>query len=1624
MQASWWPRLAARAEEKQHLGSETRSALIRRLAGAAEDWAFAECIRLGLFDEALAAQRADEGVRLWNLEIDGRRWAAYCVWILARGQGQAMPAVARDEPGAQAADAASTATPMGDVLRVYLSCPDGERERSLTARLALELQVAGLEARPSWNTLLPGPPARGIQGGVALEGVTVCLFLVGADGGLSEAQRADLERAHAHAARGNGGTHLVAVLLPTAPGDFEAKLLPPPLDGGEWVDLRPGPDAKIPDARLNERIRALASDRLRFTSPPAGLPREGVAPYIGLRPFERGDAGLFFGREADTLRLLEKLREARFLAVVAPSGIGKSSLVEAGLVHRLRRGALPGSERWLIPPSLRPGTHPVQALAAALASLGASDSVEVLTRRLLESDEALHREIERMLDSRPHIGRVLWVVDQLEETFTECEDRCERARFIGNLMRAASPSGGPTMIVVTLRADYIARCTENRTLATAVADHQHPLGEMDLHSLRQAIEEPARRFGVRFEAGLVDAILGEAATEPRALPLLEHALLELYLACEGAVLTHAAYERIGGVPGAVARWAQKSYDELAGRSPTWQGIARRILVGLVNPGEVSDHDTRRRMRLADVVGRDAPEDVQAVVGHLVQHRLLTTSLEERTGYQLVELAHEALIRAWPSLREWVGKDRHGLRAYRRLQAAVAEWERLGRSDHALYFDEQQLDEVVGWCKAHEAELNHAERAFLDRSSLAQAKRRRAEAERQREAEERRQRELEDLRRIAAAESARAATERRGALRLKWGIAVVAALLLITVGAALWGGHERGIAQSRELAAAAMAQLPSDPELSVLLALEAAKISRTEQAEHALRRSLSESHLERVLRGHSDSVRTVRFSPDGRRVLTTSRDGTARLWDVETGQAVVELQGHADVVTDGDFSHDGRLIVTTSFDGTARVWESSTGRAVSTFDSHSDWLGHAEFSADDRLVVTAGGSRVEVFDSRTGTLIAELGPHGSFLTTNATFAPDGRLLVTTSYDGVARVWERREEAFELRATLPTGQSGNRTLTAFSHDGRQLATVSASGSASIWDLATSSPISEIQDGELGSASQIFFDDLASTSAILTMRVRLDERPVSRSTGYQEGRHRPEFLCRRAGHDAHESRRGSLSGSGGLSRKWRKSSLAGTVVGISMSGRVFKWAYREATPHPSKYALQGYSDVNRVWSYTAGPNDVLVSAGEDGAARIWSADGTQLRSVLRGHTGDVVSVAVSRDGGRVVTGGVDGTARIWRIDDIYTSTVLRDDAGDRTEAVEFNPDGRFLVTANGPRARIWDARSGELSWTLQGHAESIERVAFDPTGNVLVTAGGDQVHIWHVRTGGHLAGPLPQAGGVTALAFSPDGVKLAVGNSSGTVLLWDLTHLDAGSFLFGHSSRILDVAFASSGARMIVLAEGGVTTWNVATRSQGGIAALRGHTGPVLTGRVSPDGMLAATGGADGTARVWDIRTGSQLQVLLGHRDNVTHVAFSPDSRLLVTAANGSRVMFYDTVGIVWQARTGRGVSVFRGHRVSLFDAQFSPDGRLVVSTSWDRTARIWNGETGEELAVLRGHTSWAGRARFSPDGRLVATGSSDGTARTWACAVCGSLDDLVHLAKQRVTRALTSDERARYLHKYDG
>jgi tetratricopeptide (TPR) repeat protein len=598
-------------------------------------------------------------------------------------------------------------------FRYHVFLSHNSDDKPAVAEIALGLKRENIEPWLDMWDLVPGEAWQPAIERALAESATCAVFI--GSGGLGVWQNEEMRAAiDQRVAEGQEPFRVIPVLLPGTDRPERGKL-PAFLRATTWVEFRQSLDDKEAFHRLVSGIRGEAPGASRGAAEFAG-----ASPYRGLEVFDVEHAPFFLGREAETEWLVDALRpknigeENRFLAILGASGSGKSSLARAGLVAALKQGAIAGSGGWPIL-IMKPGHDPIESLAVALAGLprGAAlvkDARDILNIKALGEDQRSLHTIARLALRDAHASSRLFVlVDQAEEVFTLGADESARRAFFELLHHAATVARGRTIVVLTVRADFYGKFGAYPGIAATMSDHQRLVGPMTEDELRRAIEQPALKAGGELEPGLAATLLHDAAGQAGALPLLQFALLELWQRREGRLMTVAAYRSIGGLQGAIKNRADSVFSQF---DETRRDLCRRIFLRLTQPGEGSE-DTKRRASLAELIpsGTD-PLVVESVVNRLADARLITTEGRLKTaGGASVEVAHEALIRGWGRLREWVDADRTGLRLQRQLEEAAREWEAHHRERSFLYSG-TRLAAAREWAKTHSDQLNDREAAFL------------------------------------------------------------------------------------------------------------------------------------------------------------------------------------------------------------------------------------------------------------------------------------------------------------------------------------------------------------------------------------------------------------------------------------------------------------------------------------------------------------------------------------------------------------------------------------------------------------------------------------------------------------------------------------------------------------------------------------------------------------------------------------------------------------------------------------------------------------------------------------------------------------------------------------------------
>lgn len=1108
------------------------------------------------------------------------------------------------------------------------------------------------------------------------------------------------------------------------------------------------------------------------------------SPYVGLAAYGPEDAECFCGRDRLIAALLERVGRQRFVAVVGASGSGKSSLLRAGLVPAVSADR-PGW-RTLV---LTPGPYPLRECAVRVGTwLGLSAGT--LVTEFGEHSRNLGLALRQLLAERPDDAEFLLVVDQFEEVFTLCHDAAERELFIAALLEAADAADSRTRVVIGLRSDFYTHCARHPRLAEMLQDAQVLVGPMRADELTNAITQPAARAKLMVEKALVTTVVHDAATRPGALPFVSHALWETWRRRRGNGLVLDGYRAAGGVNGAIALTTDHLYQNLDGQR---QRVVREIFLRLTALGEGTE-DTRRRVARDELLDTPDREVVASVLDELAAARLVTLDADT------VEIAHEALIHGWPTLREWLADDREALRAHRRLTEAAAEWERHGRDDGLLYRGAR----LTAWQDRVRDGLNDVEHAFLTASRLA---------------------------------ADRETRRRRG--RVRWMISGLSTATVIVTVFALFAllmarraDDERALAVSRQLIADARAQLQRDPELGLLLAREAYAAAPDDDTEAVLRQAVAASHLRATLYGHKDpqgrptTVVGAAFTQDGRHLAVITGDMQFDIWDWKSGdvagvasqtlrnpdsaglglspaftaprdivsserdsKAQTELmalfntdnpivtlafsldrqrvaaadqngviairdpggrwdtvKGHDGPVRDMAFSHDGRRLVSCGDDGTVRIWDLVGGANPVVLRSHTQWTNVTFSPTGDNVASVAADGTVEVWDATGAAEPYVIGtPDGG--AHSVVYSPDGHAIVTAGYDGTVRVWnaDHRADPVVLR-----GHRGFVVAAMFSPDGKSVVSVGADGTAKVWDV-----------------------DAVEDVTVL----RGHQGPVHAVTTSPDGR------------------RATSGGQDGTVRVW---DTTGDDPPIVLPG----------TDHRPVSQVTFSRDARR-----------LAAVDQDGTVFVWDITNPAEPARLRNATDRILRVAFSPNGEQLAAVNRNAVVWVWNLSEINrtTSPTLLIGYDNPLFEVAWSSDGRHIAAVARDWGRgidasviLWDLRTLSTPTVLPDPPRQVNNLTFSPDGRYLAGSGPDDTFsVWNMTT--TVPTVFRRGQGVDGtVAFGSDGRDLVITGYDGSVRIWDMGSTAEPLVLDGFRAQALDVAPLSDDRYVSAHTDGTIRIW----------------------------------------------------------------------------------------------------------------------------------------------------------------------------------------------------------------------
>lgn len=763
-------------------------------------------------------------------------------------------------------------------------------------------------------------------------------------------------------------------------------------------------------------------------------------PYRGLAAFDfkPEDIQFFYGRTALTDELLEKLWRQNFLAVLGASGSGKSSVVRAGLLNAIQQGERRDTANWHILPVITPGNDPLASLAAAFINPNEPDGrksrlCQTYSRELQE--EGAKALAKLVADYQPN--PVVLVIDQFEEVFTLCHDSQERQKFFACLMDVLTSSNesenntAALRVVITMRADFLGKCLEQdyAGLAENIKNNMATVTPLNQEELRDAIIKPAELVGLSVEEALVRKMIADVQGSPASLPLLQYALTELWKlwhqdwqqreTAAGKTITLTNYVQIGEVKGALEKQADTVYSTLSEKE---QAVAKRIFLELTQLGEGTE-DTRRRVLKSELINDQHPEELlDQVIHKLADARLVVTNnfvlnvatvarteeLEDTASQPVevvIDVAHEALIRHWTSLRLWLDENRDALRTERKLQTAAKDWQ-----DH-------QQDNAYLWLGARLAEAEEYEQKYFKLGRLTPLSKKFIEASK---TEKQRLERQNDEQIKALNEALTESRLREQALKTLYSLQVQPSLGLELAIQTLQENLEKqpehllAVVQSNLQQAMNLAHVPytflrSRNEIitSVAFSPDGQWIVNGNNNHTIELRNLNGNSIARVFTGHESVVNSVVFSPNGQHIVSGSDDKTVRLWDLHGNPIGQSFLGHDDWVTSVAFSPNGQYIVSASVDKTIRLWNLYGNPIGQPFVGHKSLVSSVAFSPDGQHIISGSDEdTVRLWDLH-GNPIGQPFLGHDLGVTSVVFSPGGEYIVSGSSDGTVRLWDVKQ-----------------------------------------------------------------------------------------------------------------------------------------------------------------------------------------------------------------------------------------------------------------------------------------------------------------------------------------------------------------------------------------------------------------------------------------------------------------------------------------------------------------------------------------------------------------------------------------------------------------------------------------
>jgi WD40 repeat protein len=1247
-------------------------------------------------------------------------------------------------------------------------------------------------------------------------------------------------------------------------------------------------------------------------------------PYVGPRPFERGDYAIFVGRRQETCELVSLITAHPVVLLYAPSGAGKTSLLKAKLIPSLEEEedfcVLPPArvrcqDSSLVGDEVLDNVYIFSAIKDLSDSrLSVRDRLHLRLNRFLHDWRLNNTENNETLKDKRYLPTVI-IFDQFEELFTLYPDCIKDRRDFFEQVREALDDNPSLRVVFSMREDYIAELHPYADILPEKLRTRFRLELLRKEAALAAVEEPLtvdviKYRGRKYAPGVAEKLVNNLLTkqvkslnsEPKEVLGEFVDPVQLQVVCqtlwdnlqpEDTEITEKHLEEFGNVNQALSNFYERCLKKALdvannlqltnGHSINERSLRHWFEQTLITPEKTRGIVFRGREETGGIPNQ--------IVDELQNLHLIRAELRE--GDTWYELSHERFIQpVRDSNKRWSLEQPVSQRTAQELEERANKWLKAGRAN-VLLLNQGELANAKNWLNSSEARnigysetlysLFQASQAAMDRAerereqAFALEQQRRAEAEYKRAEAEKHRAEEQRLRLQA---------DRKRVWLLRVGFFASLVIMVIIIHLIFRISKERDNVKSRVIASYAKEQLFRDTDLSLLLAESALDLAETEEAKTVFRTGISLlSDLYKVFT-YKGSIKRLAFSPDSRYIVTTGSDPMVCEVSIDKCQS---LAGHTGEIKTAEFNSDGTTIVTASVDTTARLWDAKSGNMLREL-KHEDVVNSAKFSSDSRLVVTASDDgKVRIWNTDTGELIKEPVEHEEKVKV-AIFSPSGNYIATDAMNRTGKIIDIRNfkelTLNDLRGPVATND--------FSHDDKLLVTEGGPDMAKVWDVATGKERFLLK-GHKAAISMVSFS------------------PV-------------EAYIVTASYDS-------------TAKVWS-----------ATDGRLIA----ELTGHTGRVNSAKFSNNGKY----------IVTAGSDNTARMWDAKTGSLIKIFYSHNRPVNYALFSPDDKFIATASFDNTVRIWNVLSPQSVMVLNGHAGEVNSAA-FNPDSSWIITtSDDSTACLWNLKDGLLdSKRVLRHVKPVNYATFSPDGKFMLTACADkEVYVWETKTGKKITSLSGHEEQVYKAKFSNDGKYIVTASADQTAIVWEVDTWKQLLSLSGHKDSIYSASFNSDGQLILTAsADKVVRIWNAKTgeivKEISLLNELIVEKDEINDANFSPDSQYVVTASDDHLARVWYIGSDSNVpklvKVLRGHSDIVRSANFSPDGNLILTTSDDHKILVWD-----WKTedKESRPITL-SGHEGKVYSAIFDAKGERIVTASADGTSRIFHRKILDPLDQLR-------------------------------------------------------------------